>query len=82
MEDELFFSFVSFSCALVFILIGLSAMTKKVPMHFWTFSNVPAAQISDIRAYNRENAIMWITYGSLSLLMALSVYFMVSTLHL
>lgn len=51
-------------CAFVFIGIGIFSLNKKTPMHFWSGTTVKSEEITDIRAYNRANGIMWIVYGS------------------
>ncbi|AET67804.1 hypothetical protein Desor_2202 [Desulfosporosinus orientis DSM 765] len=58
-------------CAIVFIGIGIFALNKKSPMHFWSGTEVKAAEISNVRAYNRANGIMWIVYGSAYVLAAM-----------
>jgi hypothetical protein len=52
-------------CAAIFITIGVWALKKDTPMHFWGGSTVPPEAIRDIPAYNRANGIMWILYGVL-----------------
>ncbi|MGI6358684.1 MAG: hypothetical protein ACOX2K_08350 [Bacillota bacterium] len=52
-------------CALVFISMGQFALKRRSPMHFWAGTTVQADEISDVRAYNRANAVMWFTYGAL-----------------
>ncbi|MGI6727032.1 MAG: hypothetical protein ACOX4P_00510 [Anaerovoracaceae bacterium] len=50
-------------CGVVFSGIGIYAYKKKTPMHFWSGTTVHSEEITDIKAYNRENAIMWIVYS-------------------
>ena len=46
-------------CAGSFYGIGVWASKRKAPMHFYSGSKVDPRTISDIPAYNRENAAMW-----------------------
>ena len=46
-------------CAGSFYGIGVLAAKRKEPMHFYSGSTVDPRSISDIPAYNRENAMMW-----------------------
>ena len=43
--------------------IGIYAWTRKKPMWFWSGSEVKESEISDIKAYNRANGIMWIVFS-------------------
>ncbi|MBU3811947.1 MAG: hypothetical protein H9893_09890 [Candidatus Niameybacter stercoravium] len=52
-------------CAVIFLGIGLYALKTKTPIHFWAGTVVKSEEITDIKAYNRANAIMWLVYGSL-----------------
>lgn len=64
MDGSIVFYIVLLICATVFIAIGIFAIKKKTPMHFWSGTEVKAEEITDTKAYNRENGIMWIVYGS------------------
>ncbi|MCR2044167.1 hypothetical protein [Anaerosalibacter massiliensis] len=67
---------ISFICATVFIGIGIFALKKKTPMHFWSGTRVKTEEISDVKAYNKANGTMWIAYGSTFILSAiLSILF-------
>ena len=46
-------------CAGSFYGIGLWAARRKDPMHFYSGTKVDPRTISDIFAYNRDNARMW-----------------------
>ncbi len=54
-------------CALLFDGIGIFAMRREKPMWFWSGSedDLKAEQLSDVKAYNRANGIMWIVYSLL-----------------
>lgn len=51
-------------CAAIFSGIAFWSSKRKDPMHFWSGSRVDPKTISDIPAYNRENAIMWSVYSA------------------
>lgn len=57
------FLLCTWGCALLFIVIGLYARTRKDPMWFWSGSTVSPYSIKDIHAYNQANCIMWCTYS-------------------
>ena len=50
-------------CSLVFTGIGIYAIRREKPMWFWSGSTVKESEITDVKAYNRENGIMWICYS-------------------
>ena len=50
-------------CSLLFTGIGLYAIKREKPMWFWSGSTVSETEITDVKAYNRENGIMWICYS-------------------
>ncbi|MBR3973066.1 MAG: hypothetical protein IKJ99_03830 [Oscillospiraceae bacterium] len=52
-------TFCSLLCAIIFYGIGVWARKRKDPMHFYSGVAVDPKIISDIPAYNRENARMW-----------------------
>ena len=54
---------VCFGCAILFFAIGIYARKLKKPMWFWSGSEVPASQITDVAQYNKENGIMWQLYS-------------------
>ena len=49
----------------LFTGLGIYAWKRKKPMWFWSGSTVSENEISDIRAYNRANGIMWISYSAI-----------------
>lgn len=49
--------------AALFFGIGLWAGRRKTPMHFWAGTEIDPKTVSDIPAYNRENAVMWKVYS-------------------
>ena len=52
-----------FSCAALFFGIGIYANRIEKPMWFWAGSEVDPASITDVKAYNAENAGMWKWYS-------------------
>lgn len=66
MADLIFFSIPFF-----YIGIGVYALNKKTPMHFWSNQKVQSDEITDVKAYNRENGVSWIIYGTALFLCAL-----------
>ena len=51
-------------CAIIFGAMALWALKRSTPMHFWSGSKVHPDEITDIPAYNRENAMMWGAYAA------------------
>ena len=49
--------------ALLFVAIGIWALRRETPMHFWSGTTVDPETITDVKAYNAENAIMWFKYS-------------------
>lgn len=45
-----------------FVGIGVWALLRKTPMSFWAGTKVDPATVTDIKKYNRANAIMWFCY--------------------
>jgi len=54
---------VSFGCAALFYAIGAYAQKRELPMWFWSGTEVKASEITDVKRYNKENAVMWKTYA-------------------
>ena len=52
-------AFCNLLCAGIFYGIGVWAARRNDPMHFYSGTTVDPRSISDIPAYNRENAKMW-----------------------
>lgn len=50
--------------AAVFSGIGIYAWNRKKPMWFWSGSTVKEREISDVRAYNRANGVLWLCYSA------------------
>ena len=52
-----------FGCAILFYGMGVYAQKREKPMHFWSGTTVDASKITDVKAYNKENARMWKLYS-------------------
>ena len=52
-----------FGCAARFFGIGVYAKRLDKPMWFWAGSEVDPATLTDVKAYNGENANMWKWYS-------------------
>ena len=55
---------ITIPCSLLFTGIGISAWRRRKPMWFWSGSSVREEEITNVKAYNRENGIMWICYSA------------------
>ena len=51
--------------SLLFTGLGIYAWKRKKPMWFWSGSTVKESEISDLSAYNRANAIMWLAFSAI-----------------
>ena len=51
-------------CGLIFAGIGFRASRAKKPVGFWTGKEVKVESVTDIPAYNAENARMWYWYSA------------------
>ena len=63
MTGKIIMWIVCFGCAILFFGIGVYANQLKKPMWFYSGVEVDASQITNIRAYNRENGVMWQLYS-------------------
>ena len=43
--------------------LGIWAWRRKQPMWFWAGSEIKPEEITDVRAFNRANGLMWIGYS-------------------
>ena len=64
MNDAISFMLIILICSTTFIGIGVFSLKKKTPVYFWTNQKIKAHEISNVKSYNRENGIMWLTFGS------------------
>ena len=63
MAGAIIWSIIVFGCAFLFLGIGIYASRREKPMWFYSGTTVDASKISDVKAYNRENARMWVLYS-------------------
>ena len=63
MAGTIIWCLVVFGCAILFLSIGIYANNREKPMWFWSGTVVDASTISDVKAYNKENAKMWIFFS-------------------
>ena len=63
MAGMIIWSIVIFGCAFLFFGIGIYAEKCEKPMWFWSGTSVDPSKISDVKAYNKENAKMWKLYS-------------------
>jgi hypothetical protein len=63
MAGKIIWSIVVFGCAILFLSIGIYAGKREKPMWFWAGSTVDESKITDVKAYNKENARMWELYS-------------------
>lgn len=50
-------------CSVTFLALGLHAEKCEKPVNFWAGAQVDSRYVSDIGAYNHENAVMWKLYA-------------------
>ena len=50
-------------CAALFLGLGINILKQKTPVNFWSGTIVKSEDVTDISAYNKENAIMWSVYS-------------------
>ena len=55
---------ITIPCSLLFTGIGIYAWRRRKPIWFWSGSSVREEEITNVKAYNRENGIMWICYSA------------------
>ena len=63
MAGMIIWSITVFGCAILFFGMGMYAEKREKPMWFWAGSTVDESKISDVKAYNKENGIMWKIYS-------------------
>ena len=60
---NIFFAVIVGLCACIFTFLGIWVIKKKEPGNFWTGQVVKAAELSDVKAYNKELGLLWIAFG-------------------
>ena len=48
----------------LFTGVGIFAIRRKKPMWFWSGSEVKEESLTDVRAYNRANGVMWFIFSA------------------
>ena len=66
---------INFGCAALFVGIGIFAFRYKSAMWFWAGDKVDPETITDLKAYNRANGLMWIGYSLWYWLAGISWFF-------
>ena len=61
--ETVFWLVVMVPCSLLITGIGVYAWRRKEPMWFWSGITVKKEEITDVRAYNRANGILWIVFS-------------------
>lgn len=56
------FDIIVLLSVLIFAGVGIWALIRKTPMHFWAGTTVNPETITNIKKYNRAHAIMWFCY--------------------
>ena len=62
--EKIIWLVITIPCSLLFTGIGIYAWRRTKPMWFWSGSSVREDEITNVKAYNRENGIMWICYSA------------------
>lgn len=63
MGGMVIFCIIVFGCAILFLSIGLYAERLEKPMWFYSGTSIDPSEITDLKAYNKENARMWKRYS-------------------
>ena len=63
MAGMIIWSITVFGCAILFFGMGMYAEKREKPMWFWAGTTVDESKITDVKAYNKENGIMWKLYS-------------------
>lgn len=63
MAGKIIFCIISLGCGIMCYAIGAYAQKLTKPMGFWSGKEVKSTEITDITAYNKENAAMWKVYS-------------------
>lgn len=50
-------------CAGLFLGFALYMLKLKTPTNFWSGTIVKSEEVTDVKAYNKENSIMWSVYS-------------------
>ena len=58
------FAAILLVCGAFFSGIGLYALMSIKPMRFWSGKEAEEDEITDVKAYNRANGLMWISFSA------------------
>ena len=61
--DNLIWLIMTIPTSLIFTCIGIYAWRRKKPMWFWAGDTVSEDEVTDVRAYNRANGVMWLCFS-------------------
>ncbi len=61
--ENILFVFISWFCGAIFILLGFSCFKQTTPTGFWSGVDVKAEEVTDVKAYNKANGIMWCVFS-------------------
>ena len=61
--DKVIWAVIMFPLAALFTGLGVFAWRREKPMWFWSGSEVDPRDITDVKAYNRANGIMWLAFS-------------------
>lgn len=61
--DRIVWFIITIPLSLLFTGLGIFAYRRKKPMWFWSGSEVSEYEITDVKAYNRANGIMWLVFS-------------------
>lgn len=67
--------FIMIPCSALLTGIGVYAWKRKQPMWFWSGTTVREDELSDVAAYNRANAILWIGFSAVFWISTVLGYF-------
>lgn len=63
MSGVLIWLIIMIPVSAVFTAIGVYAAKRERPMWFWSGTSVGENEITDVKAYNRANGRMWMTFS-------------------
>ena len=62
--NNIIFLMIVIAIGLFFTIFGIYAWRRKEPMWFWSGRIVRENEITDVRAFNRANGIMWLAFSA------------------
>lgn len=61
--ENIIFVMMSWICGAIFVLIGFSCFKRTQPTGFWSGVEVRKDEVTDVKAYNVANGIMWCIFS-------------------